>query len=312
VNAEATRERLGQLEETYRALGAQTRYGEFVEQLCERLCGLFDAKACTFSDRATGQSWRFEAGEYAVRSEHPIENTQALDGFREGVGCELDAPFLDGPERYALAPLERGVGEGHECYGWLYLYGARGFSEEERARFEGLAAYTTVVLQNVRLVEHSERLAYSDPLTGLPNRRALEEELLGRLRGKGPLAYVFTDIDDFKAINDTHGHDAGDVALVKFARAMQAAARRSDFVARFAGDEFIALIDGGDPTGFLARVRSSVKRAGLSLSAGWAVFPQEERNAAALHKMADGRLYATKRDSKDRRRTQARGAADAS
>jgi diguanylate cyclase len=87
--------------------------------------------------------------------------------------------------------------------------------------------------------------ALTDATTRLPNRRALMEELRRRLDGHGPdgraLVVAFVDLDQFKAINDTHGHDAGDRFLAAIGGRMQGAVRSGDFVARLGGDEFVVL-----------------------------------------------------------------------
>lgn len=87
------------------------------------------------------------------------------------------------------------------------------------------------------------RYALSDPLTGIPNRRALMDELARALANAdraGTVVHVaFIDLDGFKAINDQHGHDAGDRFLIEIARALVAGLREGDFVARYGGDEFV-------------------------------------------------------------------------
>lgn len=87
--------------------------------------------------------------------------------------------------------------------------------------------------------------ALTDATTGLPNRRALMDELRRRLAGHGPdghaLIVAFVDLDQFKAINDVHGHDAGDRFLAAIGGRMQGAVRSGDFVARLGGDEFVVL-----------------------------------------------------------------------
>ncbi len=91
------------------------------------------------------------------------------------------------------------------------------------------------------------RQAHHDPLTGLPNRVLFLERLqqaLARARGTGrPLAVVFIDLDDFKLVNDTRGHDAGDLLLKKLTPRLAAAVRTGDTVARLGGDEFVALCE---------------------------------------------------------------------
>jgi diguanylate cyclase (GGDEF)-like protein/PAS domain S-box-containing protein len=92
--------------------------------------------------------------------------------------------------------------------------------------------------------------AMLDPLTELPNRRALQDYLQARAQASGPqqqaFALFFMDLDGFKAINDVHGHDAGDALLRQVAERLKASTRKEDFVCRLAGDEFVVIANGVD------------------------------------------------------------------
>lgn len=96
-----------------------------------------------------------------------------------------------------------------------------------------------------RANDELSRQALSDPLTGLPNRRALMLELTRLFslsdRAGHPVFIAFIDLDGFKAINDTHGHDAGDLLLMTMARQLSGTLRGGDMLARFGGDEFVAV-----------------------------------------------------------------------
>jgi two-component system chemotaxis response regulator CheY len=91
-----------------------------------------------------------------------------------------------------------------------------------------------------------EEMAHSDPLTGLPNRRAIEDWAARQLRGAArhgfPYWVVLADLDSFKSINDTHGHEGGDTMLQKFAEILKTAIRASDICGRLGGDEFLLVI----------------------------------------------------------------------
>jgi diguanylate cyclase (GGDEF)-like protein len=93
-----------------------------------------------------------------------------------------------------------------------------------------------------------EQLAASDPLTGLPNRRTFEEQVYVEMerarRGNHPLSCVIFDIDNFKEINDVHGHQAGDEVLRQIGRVLLGRKRRTDMVSRYGGEEFVWLLPG--------------------------------------------------------------------
>ncbi|BBD09004.1 GGDEF domain-containing protein [Desulfovibrio ferrophilus] len=113
-----------------------------------------------------------------------------------------------------------------------------------------LAIKVSLCLSNVTAHERLARLASRDSLTGLLNRRAMEErlheEFLRSQRYGDSLALAFVDMDDFKKVNDTLGHDAGDAMLVYFSRRLQKMARKIDACARFAGDEFVVILPNTD------------------------------------------------------------------
>ncbi|WP_240095965.1 sensor domain-containing diguanylate cyclase [Thermomonas flagellata] len=154
-----------------------------------------------------------------------------------------------------------------------------------------------------------EQQAREDPLTGLANRRQFEERLglaLSRLRRYGrPLALFFLDLDDFKPVNDTHGHAAGDHVLVEFAARLQAQVRETDLVARLGGDEFAILVEDAEiPAGVLSlagkllalartpvALGGSAVRVGASIGIACAEMPV---SAADLQAAADAALYEAK------------------
>lgn len=153
-------------------------------------------------------------------------------------------------------------------------------------------------------------LAYHDPLTDLPNRHLLMDRLemaIARARRADVLAAaVFIDLDGFKAVNDTYGHETGDLLLMSVARKLTEAVREQDTVARLGGDEFVAVLDGfsspEEIKGFMTRicaVFSEPLKAGERLisiqgSAGAAVFPDDGETAGELIARADELMYIRK------------------
>ncbi|MDR6840131.1 diguanylate cyclase (GGDEF)-like protein [Pseudoxanthomonas sacheonensis] len=158
------------------------------------------------------------------------------------------------------------------------------------------------------------RMAYTDALTGLTNRLAFRESLdhrLMMLRGAGrQLALLFADIDDFKRVNDTLGHEAGDDVLVQFANRIRDAVERmggdDSLLARFGGDEFVILIQNGDVRAVATQLAEAlVKELGqplvvegrqvfLGTSIGITLFPEDASGATSLMKNGDIAMYQAK------------------
>ncbi|MGL6155625.1 MAG: diguanylate cyclase domain-containing protein, partial [Ralstonia mannitolilytica] len=111
----------------------------------------------------------------------------------------------------------------------------------------GIYAFVQDVTEAKRSEMELSRMARFDALTGLPNRYELYERLRAALKRRhrvpASLGVLYLDVDHFKRINDTYGHAAGDAVLVEVAQRLQRAVRRTDTVARLAGDEFIILLD---------------------------------------------------------------------
>jgi diguanylate cyclase (GGDEF)-like protein/PAS domain S-box-containing protein len=159
-----------------------------------------------------------------------------------------------------------------------------------------------------------EHMAFFDLLTGLPNRTLLgdrlKQALLQGARTANPVALIFLDLDDFKGINDTLGHDTGDVLLQQVARRLQGCVRAGDTVARWGGDEFIVLLpqlasseDAAEVARkILAALAAPLTLGGrelrLSASLGVSLFPEPAHDADDLIKHADIALYRVKKRGK--------------
>jgi diguanylate cyclase (GGDEF)-like protein len=181
------------------------------------------------------------------------------------------------------------------------------FEAEELHLLGAMAEQAAIAIQNARLFEQVTVLSITDPLTGLANRRQLERELArdfaAAQRGRVLTAVIF-DLDDFKAYNDTFGHLAGDEGLQIFASALRAETRAMNLVARYGGDEFVALLSETDAAGaavFVERVRrrfdleiSALGHGGLTISAGIATYSPDMDTAEDLLRRADAELYRTK------------------
>jgi diguanylate cyclase (GGDEF)-like protein len=164
-----------------------------------------------------------------------------------------------------------------------------------------------------RRLEHAQaklrRMVITDPLTGCRNRRFFDEiigrELQRHRRYDVPLTLMFIDIDEFKAINDTHGHDVGDDVLRNVAAFLHENIREADYVFRWGGDEFLVLLSCSEQE---ARRRSAALTGAFTASAGARPVPtavrlsigcaevrDDERDVMSLVKRADGRMYEDKR-----------------
>ncbi len=177
-----------------------------------------------------------------------------------------------------------------------------------------LAVLLALLARERRRAAANGHAAGHDPLTGVANRRLLEllySSAIARAKRSGhPPALLLADIDGFKALNDVHGHRAGDEALALIAQRLTAAARASDVVARVGGDEFALLLDGGagsaDIEAAVRRAKAGIERAmaeplavrcsvvRVSVSVG-AATAQAGEPLAALLERADRTMYAAKR-----------------
>ena len=168
-----------------------------------------------------------------------------------------------------------------------------------------LATIAAVAIDNAILLARTKELATRDPLTSLLNRRAFGEQVeaaLETVRPSRSLAYVLVDVDDFKRINDAHGHAHGDTVLKIVASTLARSSRAQDVVGRFAGDEFVALlvdVDAETAQTLVARISADFRAAGLRCSLGAALYPQDGRDAPTLFSAADRALYATKAAGKN-------------
>jgi diguanylate cyclase (GGDEF)-like protein len=176
--------------------------------------------------------------------------------------------------------------------------------------------FTATLLKRERDRNHRKAvvLAQTDVLTGLVNRRSFEAHLQQRIAAHSriepppPFILCYLDLDDFKAINDRHGHAVGDEVLQTVAERLHAAVRDSDIVGRHGGDEFMVLLDAthgaADARLMAERTLESIRRPihtqsgtfRVGASLGFAVYPRDGTTIDALKKAADNAMYSAKRD----------------
>jgi diguanylate cyclase (GGDEF)-like protein len=180
-------------------------------------------------------------------------------------------------------------------------------------RVKEVAEVGGALVQASRMLTHAQHLAHYDPLTGLCNRVLFSELVLRELavaqRSGEPFAILAIDLDGFKAVNDTHGHAAGDAVLKEAADRMAGAIRVSDVAARLGGDEFAVLLIGANRENARLVAEALVEslsqpypgvRAAVSASVGVAVFPQSGMALRQLLERADVALYKAKEQGKRR------------
>jgi diguanylate cyclase (GGDEF)-like protein len=220
-----------------------------------------------------------------------------------GTNGDADSPLFDVMRWYVAARVTPRTGASFVVYADGVV--DRTPSPWALSSLRELADQATLTLENLRMAHELERLALHDPLTGLPNRRALTERLaieLANARRTGEtLAFAILDVDDFKKINDARGHAGGDEALQAIARAMRSATRETDFPARFAGDEFALVMprtQRADAAPVIERLVDALRAAGLPCSVGVA-FQDGKGSQQALFEAADAAAYVVKTRGKN-------------
>ena len=187
-----------------------------------------------------------------------------------------------------------------------------GFSTSDLRLLSLLSDQAAVAISNASLHQIISRQAYSDTLTGLPNRRALderlEEEVLAARKNNYSFAVIMMDLDGFKDVNDTYGHPVGDDVLRLVFSQMARGVRNTDFLARYGGDELTLILTQSDMSSAKIVAEKIVegikklkfklpdgKKLKLGISGGIALFPVNARNGPDLLRASDAALYKAKK-----------------
>jgi len=310
------RDRRARIEETVQRLDALDEERARLDRTLSRVGDAFAANIdraalCALAVRTVTDAVRAERGALVGPDEATPAAMAATAARARAAGAATT--YREGEEHLLGHPLPGALPDG------VLVVGRRGrpFNAEEQARVGQLVRQVAVALENVELHERLRAQAATDELTGLDNHRRFQEHLVGevgRTRRTGePLALVLLDIDDFKKVNDTHGHQRGDAVLRAVAGVLRTHCRPSDHAARYGGEELAIVLPGTDLRG--ARATAEAVRQGLhglaiptgggdvvriTASLGVAELGLGCRDGAALVAMADAALYEAKRTGKDR------------
>jgi len=240
----------------------------------------------------------------AVRLSRPVDQGPSSP---ELVTCEVCGAL---PGESTCQPLL----VGGEVIGSVLTNSTHAATDDERRRTQDSVTQAAPVLANLRNLALAELRAATDALTGLPNRRAIDDHLKRLLAQAGrsltPMSAVLLDLDHFKDINDTYGHERGDEVLAAVGAVLRTELRGGDFAGRNGGEEFIVMLPDTDRAGAM-RVAEHLRAAmhGMSLpgvkravtaSFGVAAFPEDALDGETLLRLADRALYAAKQHGRDR------------
>jgi two-component system cell cycle response regulator len=270
------------------------------------------ARHVTDSDRG---DWWFDRGPAVDRVMTTDDDAPARHRLSRGegvVGIAIESDELATDDGELAVPVR----VRNRLYGVLALERSGTFGADAIADVTRLVGQATAAIERDRANDEARRLSLTDGMTGLWNRRQFELRAAQELERAGRFgerfAVVLIDLDNFKAINDTHGHLVGDEVLIEASQRLIAATREVDTIARYGGEEFVLLLPQTDPDGarnVAEKVRAELAEkpvetdAGplaVTLSAGVASHPDNGTTVDALLRAADAALYSAKAAGKNR------------
>jgi diguanylate cyclase (GGDEF)-like protein len=329
----------GELEETIRRVGTAFASGldrqgvvDLAVETAVDACDAEAGRALPLDGRVFGE---VRTGAREVGLDEALEAAErSAFRVRPAVGKELWEPTLpSSPDQrsaveasingsHAIAvPMRARLGSGASAqYVGVVSIARRGspFSREEEELVEYLAGQAVVSIENADLHETVRRQAVTDELTGLSNVRelhtVLDREIERSRRFRSPLGLVMLDIDDFKLVNDEHGHQQGDEVLAAVARVLREHSRDIDEPARYGGEELAVVLPQTDAEGasqLADRMREAVEqmrvsqvagkgKLAITASFGVASIPGSASDKESLIAAADAALYRAKRAGKNR------------
>ena len=246
---------------------------------------------------------------WVTRHGRPLVNGVAVVELQAAGHVAVDTPL----ESALICPLSAG----DRAIGAIAVYHVQAgcYTDDHRRVVEEISRQAAAVVQNSLVFEQACDEAMKDGLTGLANTRALRSHVARELdrarRTNSQFSLVLLDLDEFKSINDEHGHIAGDRALQEVARALRSTTRPYDACVRYGGDEFVVLLASGgreeaeeqrrrlqDAVAAIKFEGQDGRRIHLNVSAGAAVFPDDGETYERLLARADRRMYRDKAQRK--------------
>lgn len=256
---------------------------------------------------------RLDAGALNGVYEAALSSDEPMYVIESGEAEKVEELRREGIAFLAALPLKTGS----QVYGLLVLASRTETKLDfDLASILSIAGNTvSLIAEKIRLFQETERLSITDSLTGLYNARhfygVLDAEIARAVRYNTPFSLAIFDIDNFKALNDTYGHQAGDEVLQALAGAMMETARKSDLVARYGGEEFIIILPNtgkSEAFNLAYRIKDAVEAieflredsVRVTLSGGIATCPEDALDAKGLLYAADMALYEAKARGKKR------------
>jgi diguanylate cyclase (GGDEF)-like protein len=315
-----------------------TRLGDTLSSTHDltRILGVILDTAVATSRAAAGAVLVQQDGELLLRAGRNLDDRGVEDGLRMPVGtgvsghvAETGTSVVGATAELPVRPAEQEpradqlisvpLRTGSGVLGVLNLYDridGRPFDDADLETIRSFAGQAAVAIENVLLHHEAQRLSVTDGLTGLGNYRSFQQTLAREVdraaRFGRSLALLMLDLDRFKQVNDTYGHQTGDVVLVAVADRVREQVREVDVIARYGGEEFVVILPETDTDGachLAERVCEAIRDAGIdtpegplevTVSVGVAVYPEHGDTPASLVRAADIALYAAKADGRDR------------
>jgi diguanylate cyclase (GGDEF)-like protein/PAS domain S-box-containing protein len=247
----------------------------------------------------------------------PVESPYSCVAVRRGNPVVFDSsealnacPKLRGREQGACSAVCVPISFMGRSLGVLHATGPEGVPPrpEQVSQLTTLATQAGARIGTVRAFEKTQLQAQTDGLTGLINRRTLETELRSLMRQERPFAIALADLDRFKTLNDTHGHEEGDRSLRLFAHVVRQVLRDHDLVARWGGEEFLIALPDADADSAVqvmerirARLADTVRGGHAQFTASFGVTDSSQaQSLQELIQLADVGLYLSKSNGRDR------------